>query len=295
MNQLYRALNMPKKRLIKKMLGHKEKYVVCVRNRKTNETNYTPLFQEPDCWYADPILQEYNGIMALFMERFEYKKKKGMIAYAVDKGKGFSVPETIIEESFHMSFPMTFIWRDSVFMIPETSADSSIRLYKSIEFPCKWEMIFKYNTEIPLVDHAVLSVDSTGVELIASEISKKNGLLVRFYRYRLEERADSGWRIILNNDYNKLKAFNYADRCAGKIIYVNDNKILPTQKSSKIDYGYCLNFRNVQNDNIVSHSFRHTITPNDVKINGIKIDCMIGIHTYSENERYQIIDVRYLE
>lgn len=68
MNQIYRALHMPPKRLIKKLSGQKEIYTIAVRRAPKGEgcdplpalgeEPYTPLPYTPGTWYADPLLYE---------------------------------------------------------------------------------------------------------------------------------------------------------------------------------------------------------------------------------------------
>ena len=65
MNQIYRALHMPPKRLIKKLSGQKEIYTIAVRRAPKGEgcdplpalgeEPYTPLPYTPGTWYADPL------------------------------------------------------------------------------------------------------------------------------------------------------------------------------------------------------------------------------------------------
>ena len=66
MNQIYRALHMPPKRLIKKLSGQKEIYTIAVRRAPKGEgceplpdlgeEPYTPLPYTPGTWYPDPLL-----------------------------------------------------------------------------------------------------------------------------------------------------------------------------------------------------------------------------------------------
>ena len=65
MNQLYRALHIPPKRLLRKLSGEKEIYTIAVRPVPKAEgtdplpalggTPYTMLPARPGFWYADPL------------------------------------------------------------------------------------------------------------------------------------------------------------------------------------------------------------------------------------------------
>ena len=64
MNQFYRALHMPPKRLLRKVMGEKEIYTIAVRPRPTAEGTeplpaleggpYTLLPRREGWWFADP-------------------------------------------------------------------------------------------------------------------------------------------------------------------------------------------------------------------------------------------------
>ena len=93
MNQIYRALHMPPKRLIKKLSGQKEIYTIAVRRAPKGEgcdplpalgeEPYTPLPYTPGTWYADPLLYEDdNGKRWLFCEAFNMAENRGDIAVA---------------------------------------------------------------------------------------------------------------------------------------------------------------------------------------------------------------------
>ena len=71
MNQLYRALHIQPKRLLRKLSGEKEIYTIAVRPVPKAEgtdplpalggTPYTMLPARPGFWYADPLLYHWDG------------------------------------------------------------------------------------------------------------------------------------------------------------------------------------------------------------------------------------------
>ena len=72
MNQFYRALHMPPKRLLRKVMGEKEIYTIAVRPRPTAEGTeplpaleggpYTLLPRREGWWFADPLLYHRRGM-----------------------------------------------------------------------------------------------------------------------------------------------------------------------------------------------------------------------------------------
>ena len=122
-NQIYRALHMPPKRLIKKLSGQKEIYTIAVRRAPKGEgcdplpalgeEPYTPLPYTPGTWYADPLLYEDdNGKRWLFCEAFNMAENRGDIAVAeFDENDHLLPPRVVLKENFHLSFPTVFDWR----------------------------------------------------------------------------------------------------------------------------------------------------------------------------------------
>lgn len=305
MNQLYRIMHMPIDRLIRKLTGHKEKYVVCIRELNDNNDiltqnstlNFKILFNDDWCWYADPILQEYQGTIVLFMEQFDLKINRGAIACSIFKEGFFSNPVTIIKESFHMSFPFTFLWNEKMYMIPETSEDKSVCLYKAIKYPFEWQMVQKMKTKMHLVDSVVVNINKEKLTVLASEFDKKNGLKVRFIKYFIVHN-NKGFSLEYDEKFNCRQKFGLTNRNAGKIVNKFGNLILPTQESTNVDYGFCLNFLtfkiNHLNELIFGKNVKK-IVPEDISVDGIGLKKMIGVHTYTKFGKYEIIDLRYLD
>jgi len=90
--------------------------------------------KDPVCILADPFLFERNGVLYLF---YEYQKKRYgrgelRMRKTVDL-KHWSDEVVVLRENFHLSFPNVFEDGGEVYMIPETGADGSIRLYKALD------------------------------------------------------------------------------------------------------------------------------------------------------------------
>ena len=108
----------------------------------------------------------WQGRDYLFFEDLDHKTGKGVIAaVAFDEAgrPGPTVP--VLEEPWHLSYPFLIERGGEIFMIPESSANRDIALYRAVEFPLKWER------------HAVLVDD---VEAADATIVEHDGLLWMF-------------------------------------------------------------------------------------------------------------------
>ena len=87
MNQLYRALHMPPRRLLRKVMGEKEIYTVAVRRRPEGAgadplpalgaEPYRQLPGREGFWYADPLLFHKDGGRWLFAEAMDRAAGQG--------------------------------------------------------------------------------------------------------------------------------------------------------------------------------------------------------------------------
>jgi len=91
---------------------------------------------------ADPFMLFKNGKYSMFFEVFNREANQGDIGYAESTdGKQWEYRKVIIDETFHLSYPYVFEWEDDTYLIPESSMDLSVRLYKAVSFPEKWEYV----------------------------------------------------------------------------------------------------------------------------------------------------------
>lgn len=112
-------------------------------NIKEKDLNW--LFSDyKDGFRADPFLIEKGTETFLFFEEFEYAKQKGriMVSKIIEDERGkilASKAKVALEKDTHISYPFVFSYNEDVFMLPETSSENEIALYRAIKFPLKWE------------------------------------------------------------------------------------------------------------------------------------------------------------
>lgn len=303
MNKLAKALIMPKKRLLKKILGANEVYAIGFRKvlskgllEESKSINiYDELFASDSYWYADPILFKYGNSVCLFLEKFDVIAKKGEIACSLYKGNSFDEPISIIQEPFHMSYPTVFSFNNELFMIPETSADYSIRLYRCDSFPYKWKLYKRFDVDYEIVDSNVIDISGNCVSILASRINKNNPLTCCFIKYQILFDLSNNISLQIVEEEKK---YNLFDRLAGSCFYLdglNNQLILPTQESTSIDYGVNIIFKRINENYSIDNKIVKKITPDLVEIKGINRNSYIGIHTYAKIDSLEVIDIRYLK
>jgi hypothetical protein len=88
---------------------------------------------------ADPIAIEHAGRTVLFVEDFDHGRQKGVIS-AVEFGTTGPVSPVyrVLEEPWHLSYPFVLEVEGHVWMIPESSANREVALYRADPFPRRW-------------------------------------------------------------------------------------------------------------------------------------------------------------
>ena len=95
---------------------------------------------EKGTFNADPFVVKKDNKNYCFVECFNYAEKKAKINVFELSEKGYVFLGTALEESFHLSFPFIFEFNNEFYMVPESSKNKDIRLYKCLNFPLKWEL-----------------------------------------------------------------------------------------------------------------------------------------------------------
>lgn len=245
-------------------------------------------------WVADPFVFEKNGITYLFYEAYDLIQRRGKIGYSILKENGCaSNVRIVIDEPHHLSFPNIYEKDGDIFILPETSEASNIKIYKAISFPDKWVM------EKVLVDD-LFTCDT----IIGKDFSGKDFLLTsEMYRESVpNNNYASCWvkNVLYPLDDNmKVKGIgtlvaegDYGIRNAGQFINKDTKVYRVGQNCLKRQYGKGIVLYEVESFDPYIENEIFAIDCNDftnhiIKRTGNKI---IGVHTYNCSEHYEIID-----
>lgn len=106
----------------------------------------------PNHFLADPFVISRFGKDYCFVEDWDFSTERGCIAVYELYEKTSKRIGVAIEEPFHMSFPYLFEYQGNLYMCPETAENNDIRIYKCLDFPCRWELESVAMTEVSAVD-----------------------------------------------------------------------------------------------------------------------------------------------
>lgn len=104
---------------------------------------------------ADPFLMQEGKSSYLFYEVLNEDTGQGDLAVSVSTdGENWTYQGVVLDEDFHLSYPQVFKHEGSIYMIPESCAAGSVRLYRATNFPTEWAFE-RTLIEKPLVDPTI--------------------------------------------------------------------------------------------------------------------------------------------
>ena len=238
---------------------------------KYNSDEFMQYLSPNNKYYADPILFEYNSHDYIFYEDYDYNK--GFISCVeIKKNGNISKPQTVLKRPYHISFPFVFHAHNNIYMIPETSNNRTIELYKCLEFPSKWQCLKIIKNKIWANDTIVFNHNN--IWWMFTSIGNLHNHSI-FYTNSVED----NWKAHPYNHQKKLYG-----RAAGNIFHYK-NKLLRPVQCGIPRYGYCLIFYEILELTPTSYKevIYKTFYPNWKKN-------LIGTHTFNMNDNFIIID-----
>ena len=229
-------------------------------------------------WCADPFVYGADGKHYIFVEQYENKKEKGCIGYfqfenGIPINKGI-----IIENNYHMSYPDVFDFNGKYYMIPESSANSTVDLYIADHFPDKWRKTKSLICGYKYVDSTVYQ---KGNQYYMISYTMIGGYEVHVFALDMEkQRVD----LISKKRYEKNIA-----RPAGRLFLEDGILKRPAQDCSR-KYGESIIIYQVDDFNRNGEYIEHEI--GRINTNMMFIDGKPErVHQLTKDGKYECIDV----
>ena len=273
------------KKILKKIFLEKEIWYIAYQKKNFNQFdqyNMRYIQNRPNCFNADPFLYKYKNDNYLFVENYNFKKKRGNISSYILKNNEYNFLGDVLYEDFHLSFPYIFTFENKIYMCPETHQAKEIRLYECENFPLNWKykktlmhdvdaadtMIFKYNDIWWLFSN----IDYSNINDHSSELS---------IFYSLDGPLTSNWK---SHKSNPIIVDCKKARNAG--IIFNDEKIYRVNQKPGFNL-YGKEFEINLIEKLDKDDFY------EKKMFNIKPDFfkkIVGTHHMSSNDEYTVID-----
>jgi hypothetical protein len=103
---------------------------------------FLPIFPPTDRYWADPFVLRYEDRHLILFEELIYTENRGKISVIeVDAAGKRSNPRAVLETPHHLSYPFLLRYEGEIYMLPETSMEKRIYLYRARHFPDEWELV----------------------------------------------------------------------------------------------------------------------------------------------------------
>lgn len=170
---------------------------------------------------ADPFFVKEKNTFYLF---FEHKKTKsnadiGLLT-SVD-GKNYQYRGTVLSQSFHLSYPQVFKYRNDYYMVPESKQAKAILLYKAHRFPFDWRVCDTLVSDVQLVDPSVYLSDTLNI-MVATDYAKN------MYVYRADSLFGK-WKL----HQIPIALMGTESRAGGRFFADQKGLLLPVQDFSR--------------------------------------------------------------
>lgn len=210
--------------------------------------------QHPLCKFmADPFIIREGDDFYIFYEEMPSKLNSTWGDVAVLHSRDLQHWERIgvaLDEPFHLSFPNVFKYNDEWYMIPETGAIHEVRIYKSIDFPLKWEYDHTLFKDDYMADAAIIQWHDVWYLLYSSS---------QGFRLCYAENLYSEWHEHLASPI-RIEDGKQETRPAGNFLEYNDSLYYVVQRH---DGGYGTSVVAYQIDSLSPSVFEEHRLPNN--------------------------------
>ena len=245
--------------------------------------SFKKLQSENNKFWADPFIVCKNDRYFVFVEELIYKTNRAHISVLELNEKGdFISSKRVIERPYHMSYPFIFELHNTYYMIPETSGNKTIDLYKCTSFPDKWEVAKNIMNNINAVDTTLFyymskwwlftSIDNT---------NNISGYDTELYLFFSNDIFTNNWK---GHPNNPIVSDARRARSAGAI-FVQDDKIYRPSQDCSGRYGNAFNINQILTLNETEYEETRVLKVEPLWDNKLK-----GAHTFNFDKNFTVID-----
>jgi hypothetical protein len=108
-------------------------------------------------FYADPFPFVHQDRTYIFVEDLDHRTGKACISVLPFDERGPTVPaQPVLQEPWHLSYPFVFEHAGQIWMVPESSTNRSVILYRADPFPHRWVKEAVLLTDIEASDATIV-------------------------------------------------------------------------------------------------------------------------------------------
>lgn len=233
-------------------------------------------------YWADPFIVERGGVRFLFVEEYDLRNKQGHIAVARLGANG--LPEaatTIVSEPHHLSYPFVFEYENTTYLLPESSADGDISLYRCLDFPYQWQHQQTLMRDIRAVDSTLFAYGDRWWLFTCISAHPQAPARDELFLYYADTPLSDDWT---PHPLNPIVADARCARPAGGLFVRAGHIYRPAQDCSR-RYGYGLRIMEIMRLDTEGYMER------EEKVYLPQGECT-GMHTFNQQAGWTAVDVK---
>ena len=238
---------------------------------------------EKGTFNADPFVVEKDNKNYCFVECFNYAEKKAKINVFELSEKGYVFLGTALEESFHLSFPFIFKFNNEFYMVPESSKNRDIRLYKCQNFPLKWELQEILIDDIDAADTMIFQKNNKWWMMTNEDPLKLDNHNYQMNIYYSDNLLNGKW---ISHKNNPIIMDANSARNAGLLL--DEDNVFRVSQAFGFYKKYGENFSINKIESISETGYSEKIFSSHKKFFNKKI---LGSHHFHSNDKYTVFDV----
>lgn len=207
-------------------------------------SSFIPVKLPRGTFWADPFVIEKEQKTYIFFEEFFFKKNKAHIS-VLELGKDglCSAPVAVLDKPYHLSYPFIFESGSILYMIPETSNNKTVELYKCTEFPLKWEFVQNLMENIICNDSTLIYHGGKWWLFGTGQNHPSTSTNDQLFLYYSDSFMSSDWT---PHPQNPVVTIISNCRPAGRIFQSGDKLYRPAQNNSSAQYGYAVKINEIE-------------------------------------------------
>ncbi len=245
--------------------------------------SFRKLLSPKGIFWADPFVIASDDCYWIFVEEFIYKKDRAHISVLkLSKDGNLIHSAKIIERPYHMSYPFVFKANNTYYMIPETSKNRTIELYKCIEFPYKWEFEMNMMVNVSAVDSTLFHYNNKWWLFTAmDQTANISGCSAELFLFYADDMFSGDWK---SHCLNPIVSDIRTARPAGKI-FLRDGEIYRPSQNCAGRYGVAFNLIHITK--LSESEYEETLV---TEVKPVWDKSLKGVHTLNSDKDFTVID-----
>lgn len=194
-----------------------------------------------DRFWADPFPVRIGSTYYIFIEEYLYAARRAHISVIrMLDGGAWEPPVPVLTRPYHLSYPFVFEWEGTHYMIPETSGNRGVELYRCTSFPLEWQFEQQLLPDVRAADVTLHEVDGAWMmfAMIARPGVEENWDELHVFH---ASRPTGPWA---PHERNPVKSDVRSARPAGRLFSVDGVLYRPAQDCSR-GYGSAVSINRV--------------------------------------------------